>query len=96
MSPRPPGQALQSGAVETDSIELDLERGVTVPGEEDPATLAIDPGEMDTEMHAAALPDADPATLQRPADVAAIFAAIVSGEARTGARIEAPSWEVSA
>jgi len=54
--------------------------------------LAIDPGEMDTEMHAAALPDADPATLQRPADVADVFAAIVEGEPRTGARIEAPSW----
>ena len=33
--------------------------------------LAIDPGEMDTKMHADALPDADPATLARPEDVAA-------------------------
>jgi NAD(P)-dependent dehydrogenase (short-subunit alcohol dehydrogenase family) len=32
--------------------------------------LAIDPGEMDTAMHAAAIPDADPTTLQRPVDVA--------------------------
>ncbi len=55
--------------------------------------LAIDPGEMDTEMHAAALPDADPSTLQQPADVAAVFAAIVAKETRTGARLEAPSWE---
>ena len=30
----------------------------------------IDPGDMDTPMHAAALPDADPATLAQPADVA--------------------------
>jgi len=28
--------------------------------------LAVDPGEMDTAMHAAAIPDADPATLARP------------------------------
>lgn len=33
-------------------------------------SIAVDPGEMDTAMHAAALPDADPATLSRPADVA--------------------------
>jgi len=32
--------------------------------------LSIDPGEMDTAMHAAAIPDADRTTLQRPADVA--------------------------
>ena len=32
--------------------------------------LSIDPGEMDTDMHRAALPDADPTTLARPADVA--------------------------
>ena len=33
--------------------------------------LAVDPGEMDTRMHADALPDADRTTLARPADVAA-------------------------
>lgn len=32
--------------------------------------LAVEPGEMNTAMHAAALPDADPEALQRPADVA--------------------------
>lgn len=32
--------------------------------------IAIDPGDMDTPMHAAALPDADPATLKSPADAA--------------------------
>jgi NAD(P)-dependent dehydrogenase (short-subunit alcohol dehydrogenase family) len=30
--------------------------------------IAVDPGDMDTPLHAAALPDADPATLKRPAD----------------------------
>ncbi len=33
--------------------------------------LAIDPGDMDTPMHALALPDADPASLRRPEDAAA-------------------------
>ena len=32
--------------------------------------IASDPGDMDTPMHAAALPDADPATLKAPADAA--------------------------
>src|SRR5258705_6150908 len=32
--------------------------------------LSIDPGDMDTPMHAAAIPDADPATLKRPAQTA--------------------------
>ena len=32
--------------------------------------LSLDPGDMDTPMHAAAIPDADPATLKRPQDSA--------------------------
>ncbi len=32
--------------------------------------FAIDPGDMDTPMHAAAIPDADPSTLARPRDAA--------------------------
>ena len=32
--------------------------------------VAVDPGDMDTPMHAAALPDADPAALKRPRDAA--------------------------
>jgi NAD(P)-dependent dehydrogenase (short-subunit alcohol dehydrogenase family) len=32
--------------------------------------LAIDPGDMDTSMHAIAVPDADPATSKRPEDAA--------------------------
>jgi NAD(P)-dependent dehydrogenase (short-subunit alcohol dehydrogenase family) len=34
------------------------------------AVVAIDPGDMDTPLHAAAVPDADPATLKRPRDAA--------------------------
>jgi NAD(P)-dependent dehydrogenase (short-subunit alcohol dehydrogenase family) len=32
--------------------------------------IALDPGDMDTPLHALALPDADPATLRRPDDAA--------------------------
>lgn len=32
--------------------------------------LSLDPGDMDTPMHAAAMPEADPATLKRPATAA--------------------------
>jgi NAD(P)-dependent dehydrogenase (short-subunit alcohol dehydrogenase family) len=34
------------------------------------AVIAVDPGDMDTPLHALALPDADPATLKRPRDAA--------------------------
>ena len=41
--------------------------------------LSIDPGDMDTPLHALAVPDADPATLRRPDDAAAdIVASIVA------------------
>ena len=33
--------------------------------------LSLDPGDMDTPLHALAVPDADPATLKRPQDAAA-------------------------
>jgi len=54
--------------------------------------LAIDPGEMDTEMHAAAIPDADRASLARPADVAAKIVAMIRSDRPTGARLEAAQW----
>ncbi|MEO8554278.1 MAG: SDR family oxidoreductase [Kofleriaceae bacterium] len=55
--------------------------------------LAIDPGEMDTKMHADAVPDADRATLQRPTDVATkIVAMIASPHVTTGARLSVPAW----
>jgi len=56
--------------------------------------LTIDPGEMDTAMHAAAMPDADPSLLARPADVAArITGIIASADAiASGLRIEASAW----
>ena len=39
--------------------------------------IAVDPGEMDTKMHADAMPDADPTTLARPTDVAARIVALI-------------------
>lgn len=53
--------------------------------------LAVDPGEMDTEMHAAADPDADPSSLERPEVVAARIVRLIEDEAlgRHGARVEA-------
>ena len=57
--------------------------------------LAVDPGEMDTVMHAAAIPDADRATLSRPADVAARIVQMIEhpDRAPSGARLT-PSWSV--
>src|SRR5215207_3998201 len=56
--------------------------------------LAVDPGEMDTAMHAAAIPDADPATLARPEQVARRIIAMIHDEHRapSGARLEASTW----
>lgn len=58
--------------------------------------LSVDPGEMDTAMHAAAIPDADRDALQRPAAVAAKLVEMIEDDARakTGARLTAPSWEL--
>jgi NAD(P)-dependent dehydrogenase (short-subunit alcohol dehydrogenase family) len=60
--------------------------------------LAVDPGEMDTQMHAEAIPEADPATLERPASVARAIAALLRDEARasSGARVRASEWKAGA
>ena len=44
--------------------------------------LAVDPGDMDTAMHAAADPSADPADLAAPADVADALVELLDGEVR--------------
>jgi NAD(P)-dependent dehydrogenase (short-subunit alcohol dehydrogenase family) len=54
--------------------------------------LAVDPGEMDTRMHADAVPDADPASLQRPVDVAAKLVAVIESNVASGSRIALPGW----
>ena len=59
--------------------------------------LAVDPGEMDTDMHADAIPDADRAALAAPAVVAARIVEMLQDEARapSGARLEASGWQVT-
>jgi NAD(P)-dependent dehydrogenase (short-subunit alcohol dehydrogenase family) len=59
--------------------------------------LSIDPGEMDTDMHRDALPDADPATLAAPATVAARIVRFLgrSDATPSGARLEASALEAA-
>jgi len=54
--------------------------------------LSVDPGEMDTAMHAAAMPEADRASLARPARVARWIARLIGDAGRTenGSRIVVP------
>lgn len=47
----------------------------------------VDPGEMDTRMHEDAIPDADPATLRRPGDVATRLADLLAAGLPNGARV---------
>ncbi|MEM9462731.1 MAG: SDR family oxidoreductase [Myxococcota bacterium] len=60
--------------------------------------LSVDPGEMNTRMHADALPEADPAALADPDEVAAQILAILDDPARApaGARVVAAQWEARA
>ncbi|MGB1015711.1 MAG: SDR family oxidoreductase [Nannocystaceae bacterium] len=53
--------------------------------------VSIDPGEMDTQMHADAIPDADPASLARPEEVARCIAGLLAnpGQVKNGARVSA-------
>lgn len=58
--------------------------------------VTVDPGEMNTRMHADAIPDADVATLASPDDVAERLASLFVGEgARTGSRLSASSLAVA-
>jgi NAD(P)-dependent dehydrogenase (short-subunit alcohol dehydrogenase family) len=53
---------------------------------------AVDPGDMATAMHAAALPDDDPATLARPEDRTEVFVRLAAGEDGSGQRLEAAGF----
>jgi NAD(P)-dependent dehydrogenase (short-subunit alcohol dehydrogenase family) len=59
--------------------------------------LSVDPGEMNTVMHAAALPDADPSTLGDPDDVAERIVQLIEADAPApnGARISAAVSEAA-
>jgi NAD(P)-dependent dehydrogenase (short-subunit alcohol dehydrogenase family) len=64
------------------------ERGVRV--------LSVDPGEMNTQMHRDALPEADPATLADPQSVAARIVELLRDDSvASGSRIEAQSWRAA-
>jgi NAD(P)-dependent dehydrogenase (short-subunit alcohol dehydrogenase family) len=56
--------------------------------------FAVDPGEMDTVMHAEALPDADPQTLAKPALIAARILDMLARPAASGARLSATEWQL--
>ena len=66
-------------------------------GESGVRVFAVDPGEMDTDMHAAALPDADRASLERPERVAIDLAAMLLGPkaAASGARVVTSEWRTA-
>lgn len=53
--------------------------------------LSLDPGEMDTDMHRDAIPDADPSTLQHPGDAARALLARLYGATAVSSRIERTS-----
>ena len=64
---------------------------------------SVDPGDMDTPLHAQALPDADPATLKQPADAAQEMVALLvalrataRNRHRMSANAEAPAADIIA
>jgi NAD(P)-dependent dehydrogenase (short-subunit alcohol dehydrogenase family) len=59
--------------------------------------LTVDPGEMDTAMHALAIPEANRSSLQPPARVARAIARMIAGSDRiaSGARLAATTWEAA-
>lgn len=48
--------------------------------------LSVDPGEMDTAMHAEAMPDADRSSLARPEEVAERLVRLLEGDPENGSR----------
>lgn len=60
-------------------------------------TFSVDPGEMDTRMHADAIPDADPGSLQSPAVIAEKIVMMIrhSDRIANGSRLIASDWEAS-
>jgi NAD(P)-dependent dehydrogenase (short-subunit alcohol dehydrogenase family) len=57
--------------------------------------LSLDPGDMDTPMHAAAVPDADPATLKRPETAAGELADAIAAALPGRVASSVPSGTVS-
>jgi NAD(P)-dependent dehydrogenase (short-subunit alcohol dehydrogenase family) len=58
--------------------------------------LSVDPGEMDTQMHRDAIPEADPTTLLTPVTVARRIIRLLEDPAvKSGARVPAAQWEAA-
>jgi NAD(P)-dependent dehydrogenase (short-subunit alcohol dehydrogenase family) len=59
--------------------------------------FSVDPGEMDTQLHAAAMPDADRSALHRPEDVARRIVEMIEQPTRaaSGARLIAANWRTA-
>jgi NAD(P)-dependent dehydrogenase (short-subunit alcohol dehydrogenase family) len=60
--------------------------------------LSVDPGEMDTAMHAEAMPEADRGSLKKPEEVAAQVADLIesAGDIPSGTRVEATRLRATA
>jgi len=56
--------------------------------------FAVDPGEMDTVMHAEAMPEADRQALTPPAVIAARIVDMLRHPPASGARLSAPDWQL--
>jgi NAD(P)-dependent dehydrogenase (short-subunit alcohol dehydrogenase family) len=71
------------------AAELAADSGVRI--------FAVDPGEMDTRMHADAVPDADRNQLARPEAVAEQIVNLIERPERApnGSRLAAPDWKLS-
>jgi NAD(P)-dependent dehydrogenase (short-subunit alcohol dehydrogenase family) len=56
--------------------------------------ISVDPGEMATQMHADAMPEADPTSLQSPTAVAEQIALMIAqaDQIESGSRLIAPNW----
>jgi NAD(P)-dependent dehydrogenase (short-subunit alcohol dehydrogenase family) len=57
-------------------------------------SFSVDPTDMDTEMHALALPESDPSTLARPEAIARVIADMIERpeRAKSGERLNAAHW----
>ena len=55
-------------------------------------SISIDPGEMDTAMHAAALPDSNPSSLASPTDVASAILRLIGSDPPSGGRFRAADF----
>jgi NAD(P)-dependent dehydrogenase (short-subunit alcohol dehydrogenase family) len=55
------------------------------------AVTAFDPGDMDTPLHALAVPDADPAALKRPADAARELLALITSSTPSARSTASPT-----